>query len=268
MKHITLDAYGGNPHQLDDIKLINETLSTLAYQLKLTPVCPPQIIPYYYGKVKKDIGVSSFILLEGGHITIHTFPLRECYFLDIYSTKDFDQELIIPFLKHKLPFADTDSVFHAVNRALPSFTIHPYSPTNDFGPHLMVEIATASPLSMEAIATFLETVVADINMDPITRAFVLNSTLRQPKFLSGIIVIAQSHIALHYEYKTGKILADIFSCRPFDYTAVEQFFAKLGKITSYSLVARGAMHVDKIKSHIARAEQKASMRWQKAINKK
>ncbi|MCH3977280.1 MAG: S-adenosylmethionine decarboxylase [Bacilli bacterium] len=267
MKHITLDAYGGNPRQLDDIKLINETLITLAYKLKLAPICPPQIIPYYYGKVKKDIGVSSFVLLEGGHITIHTFPLRECYFLDIFTTKSFDEDQVVPFLQTRLSFELKSSVFISTDRSKPSFEMAPYSPKDDFGPHLMGEVKSSTVVDMEHMADFLENIVFDINMDPITRAFVLKSTMKNPKFLSGIIVIAQSHIALHYEYKTKKIYADVFSCRPFDYTVVRSHIEKLGEVKSLSLVARGAMHIDKIKANIAHDEHLASMKWQKIIRR-
>ena len=84
MKHIMLDCYGANERQLDDVKLINELLNKLVYKLKLKPIEPPHLLPYYYGSVKEDIGVSGKLLLLGGHVTIHTFPLRTCYFVDIF----------------------------------------------------------------------------------------------------------------------------------------------------------------------------------------
>ena len=97
-KHTMLDCYGANQNQLNDIKHINDLLNKLVYVLKLNPICPPQLIPYYYGKVKEDIGISAFILLEGGHITIHTFPIRECYFVDILADLDYDEHIAKDFL--------------------------------------------------------------------------------------------------------------------------------------------------------------------------
>lgn len=64
-KHLTLDAYGAKNLHLDDIKYINDVLNRVIYELKLDPVTPPQLIPYYYGKVKEDIGVTAYMLLEG-----------------------------------------------------------------------------------------------------------------------------------------------------------------------------------------------------------
>ena len=84
MKHMTLDCYGANERPLDDVKFINEILNKLAYKLKINPIEPPHLLPYYYGSVKEDIGISGKMLLLGGHVTIHTFPLRTCYFIDIF----------------------------------------------------------------------------------------------------------------------------------------------------------------------------------------
>ena len=59
MKHIMLDCYGANERQLDDVKLINELLNKLVYKLQIKPIEPPHLLPYYYGSVKEDIGVSN-----------------------------------------------------------------------------------------------------------------------------------------------------------------------------------------------------------------
>ena len=92
MKHVMLDCYGANQNQLDDIKFINDLLNQLAFELNVNPICPPSLIPYYYGKVKDDLGISAYVLLEGGHITIHTFPIRECYFVDVFYDGEFDEK--------------------------------------------------------------------------------------------------------------------------------------------------------------------------------
>lgn len=269
MKHTTLDAYNCNPRQLDDIKLIYEVLTTLSYKLKLSPICPPQIVPYYYGKVKKDIGVSGFILLEGGHITIHTFPLRECYFLDVFSTKDYEESLVETYLDLILPYNPKMSLFIGNGRHLADkFYERQYLPPQDFGPHLMVDILTKGVMNMEEMSDFLEKLVPQIHMDPITRAFVLKSNLHYPKYLSGIIVIAQSHISLHYEYATQKLFFDIFSCRYFDSEILDPYLAILGQVKNKILIPRGMDHIDKIKASHALDEYRASGRWQKQINKK
>ena len=104
MKHVMLDCYGANERELDDVKLINEILNKLVYKLKLRPIEPPHLLPYYYGSVKEDIGVSAKMLLLGGHVTIHTFPLRTCYFVDIFYDGEFDEEEVYKFFSYELPY--------------------------------------------------------------------------------------------------------------------------------------------------------------------
>jgi S-adenosylmethionine/arginine decarboxylase-like enzyme len=266
-KHVMLDCYGANQFQLNDIKYINDTLNHLVYALKVNPICPPQLIPYYYGKVKDDLGISAFILLEGGHITIHTFPIRECYFVDIFYDGDFDEEIARTFLLKNLPFNEEMSFKNCLDRQKQDYQDIPYDSSCDFGPHLMTEINASGIITMERFFDFLETTVHEINMDPISRPYVLKSTPNKPKYLSAIIIIAQSHIALHYNYKTGIIYADIFSCAPFDFSNVRKIYHHLGEVTYNGLITRGTKHIYKVKSGVSKDDLKASMRWQKSIKK-
>ena len=265
MKHTTIDCYGTNKYLLDDIKFINQLLNDLVYKLELSPIAPPSIIPYYYGKVKEDIGISAILLLEGGHVTIHTFPKRECYFIDCFTPDDFDENYLYEYLYKSLPFDKELTIFNTVLRESNTFEIQEYNPENDFGPHLMLEIDSNS-IDMEKMYSFLENIVYEINMDPITRPLILKSTRTNPKYLSGIIVIAQSHIALHYEYKTKKVFADIFSCMPFDYSVVSGIMESLGTVLSNVLIPRGTKHVVKAKTDADMDDNISSGRWQVVSN--
>ena len=268
MKHVMLDCYGANTRQLDDMKLINEVLNKLVYQLKINPIEPPYLLPYYYGSVKEDIGVSARLLLEGGHVTIHTFPIRECYFIDIFYEKDFDENKAYQFFLDELPFHPNLSYFAVRNRDINTFDMVEYDTKKDFGPHILIDMIAKKEPTMEYFFDFLETLVTKINMDPITRAAVLKSTPLNPRYLSAIIIIAQSHIALHYKYETKKIYVDIFSCAPFDYTSIADEFKELGDVISNELVVRGSKHLDKVKNMNQDEELQSCIYWQKVISKK
>lgn len=267
-KHLTLDAYGAKNLHLDDIKYINDVLNKIIFELKLDPVTPPQLIPYYYGKVKEDIGVTAYMLLEGGHITIHTFPLRECYFVDIYVPQNFDAQKALDLFMELLPYKLDLSTSEVVDRDEKSLQSYEYDPNTDFGPHIMHEIKVKDVPTMELFYDFLENFVTKINMDPITRANVQKSTIVKPKYLSGIIIIAQSHVALHYSYKTKTIMADVFSCAPFDFSYMHEFYKVLGLTISDRLISRGTKHIYKVKSKVKKDDLRASMRWQKAMKLK
>ncbi len=268
MKHVMLDCYGANARQLDDMKLINEVLNQLVYRLQIRPIEPPQLLPYYYGSVKEDIGVSARVLLEGGHVTIHTFPMRECYFVDIFYAYDFDENEAYHFFLDELIFNPSISNFAVRNRDINTFNMVQYQANQDFGPHILIDMMAKKEPTMEMFFDFLENLVTKINMDPITRATVLKSTPNHPKYLSAIIIIAQSHIALHYDYQTKKIYADIFSCAPFDYTSIGDEFIDLGTIISNELVVRGSKHIEKIKNPNQDETLQSQIYWQKVIAKK
>lgn len=267
MKHTTIDCYGANTNQLDDMKLINQLLNEIVYKMGLEPICPPHIIPYYYGKVKEDLGISAYVLLKCGHITIHTFPIRECYFIDLFTKDDFDEKQLVDYFNEKLPFNKDKTIINAQNREKGQYHMLPYDTTCDFGPHLMAEISAKDICTMESVFDFLENTAYNINMDPIIRPVVLKSTIDHPEYLSGIIIIAQSHISLHYSYKDKTIYADIFSCAPFDYKIVEEVFKELGEIKSYVLVPRGTKHVFKVKSTVGFDDLAANTKWQRVIKK-
>lgn len=264
MKHSTFDCYGVNKYLLDDVKLINELLPSLAFRLGLKPIAPTTLIPYYYGKIKEDIGISAHILLSCGHITIHTFPLRMCYFLDVFSINDFDENILKDFLMLSLPFDSTLSIFNTSLRKENTFQMLPYDKENDFGPHLMMQINSNEVFDMEKIYNFLEHLAYDINMEPITRAFVLKDKIDNEKYLSGIIVIAESHISFHYEINSQKIYFDVFSCKPFDYNNVSELLSKIGEVKSNVLIPRGSKHYSKINENSH--EHEAFSMWQNAIH--
>ena len=78
MLHFTMDGFGGHRSRFDDIRLVQEVLEELPVHLGLTPAMPPMLLPYYNGVEPDDCGVSGFVFLAGGHLTIHTFSFREC----------------------------------------------------------------------------------------------------------------------------------------------------------------------------------------------
>ena len=267
MKHVMLDAYGCEENQLSNILHINSFLNELSYVMGLEPVAPPTLIPYYYGSVKEDVGISAYVLLKGGHITIHTFPLRECYFVDCFSQKDFDENEFYKLFYKKFHFDEEKSLFKSTDRNKGGRIINQYTPQVDFGPHYMAKIKMDKAPTMEEMFDFLENIVSNIGMDEITRANVIKDNVDSPEWLSGIIIIAQSHISLHYNYKENVIYTDIFSCAPFDYTTLDDEYKVLGEITECELIPRGTKHLYKVNSKIESEVLKADTKWQRVVRK-
>lgn len=267
MKHVMLDAYGCEENQLSNMLHINSFLNELSYKMELSPIAPPTLIPYYYGSVKEDVGVSAYQLLSGGHITIHTFPLRGCYFVDCFSQDDFDTDLFYKLFYKEFHFDKELSIYNVSDRKIEGKVYKEYEPNVDFGPHYMSLIKTTERPTMEKMFDFLENIVSNIGMDEITRANVVKDSLVETKWMSGIIIIAQSHISIHYNYETGLIYADIFSCAPFDYSTLGEEFGVLGETVSEELIPRGTKHLYKVNSKIEKEVLIADSNWQRKVRK-
>ena len=100
MNHIMIDIYGANETRLNDFSTVNGIFAELSKVLNLKSVMPPFILPYYYAKDALDDGISAFVFLLGGHITIHTFPERRCLFLDIMYDGYYDEQKLTSILKN------------------------------------------------------------------------------------------------------------------------------------------------------------------------
>ena len=243
MKHFMLDAYGVKRNNLNDVKYIQNTLNEITARLKLSPVAPPFLLPYYYGVEPDDIGVSAFVFLKGGHLTIHTFPLLACYFVDLYDPQGFSEDKAEKLFYENWPFDRDKYNVATIDRSIGSEEVVPFEPNDIFGPHILARLKPKKPVTMEYIFKFLEQLVADVEMTPIIRPYVIFDSNKKPTYMSGLTMIAESHISFHYNLATGDILFDVFSCKMFDYEMIKKHLKKkMAGIPSFVVIPRGTKH--------------------------
>jgi S-adenosylmethionine/arginine decarboxylase-like enzyme len=260
MHHFMMDGYQGYRSRFDDIRLVNELLQEIPYRLGTRAVMPPFLLPYYDGVEPEDAGISAFVFLDGGHFTLHTFSYRECFFADLVSRHPIDRRRLRYLLEGALP-CET-STDYLVNRVEPGDIAKRFptiDATEDFGPHFMLDLeGYTGPSSLESIFNFLETLPPKIDMTPIMRPYVLPLDPQQGAsgIISGLTMIAESHIALHVNPATQRAHFDIFSCRFFNPDDVLPAIRELLPAASSTeiLTARGSRH----RSH--RTERPAEIR--------
>ena len=244
-RHLMLDAYDCNFEQANSLLVVNDLLVTMAASLNMRPIMPPFVLPYYYCETSEDGGISAFVLCENGsHITIHTFPYRYCYFVDILTDKFFSEEEATDLLCRQI-FAKTVNA-NMVDRRL--YNAQPAANSSvDFGPHYMITVENTDA-SMEQIARWLDNIAPRINMTPISRPYVIFDRAVDPEFISGVLVVAQSHIAFHYSIKERTANIDIFSCSFLDDGVVESILEQsFGDDVQINLFARGSKHKHNIR---------------------
>jgi S-adenosylmethionine decarboxylase len=113
--HLILDGYGCDRQRLEDISLIYNFLSEYPAQIKMTKIMPPYVFRYE-AKNPQDWGISGFVLIAESHISIHTFPEKNYFSLDIFSCKDFDSEQAISYVSSL--FAPQKSEIKLLDRGL------------------------------------------------------------------------------------------------------------------------------------------------------
>ncbi|MDE7164383.1 MAG: S-adenosylmethionine decarboxylase [Clostridiales bacterium] len=264
MIHFMLDGYGGSENRLDDLRTVNAVLNDIVTQLGTEAVMPPFLLPYYYAKDGEDDGISAFVILRGGHITLHTFPRRGCVFADLLYDGYADEDKFIELLRTYFKFEQKKSL--CTERRYADTTIDADRIWNgddegDFGPHMIARVENVDT-SFEQIFDMLDELPQQINMLPISRPYVLKSRKASPEYISGVVLIAQSHIAFHYSISERTLYCDAFSC---SFYKSEQFVRYLEqKFASFEhmTLIRGSKHEKKINSRQARI--KDFSRW--AVN--
>lgn len=247
MLHIMIDAYGSDSPKLDNLKSVYDSIVKITNYVGVKTVMPPSLVPYYYGSVKEDDGISAFVLLKGGHFTIHTFPQRECYFVDMLYDGFVNESKLIEILNSELPFEH--HIVHALDRRFSiEDQVHSViDESRDFGPHYLMHNTESVELGMDKIYEFLDAIPVLINMDPITRPTVITDRVVDPEIISGITVIAQSHIALHYYKAEKRFWLDIFSCSFIECdNIIKTVECLLGVKCDWRLISRGSKHTDKL----------------------
>ncbi|KYF81419.1 hypothetical protein BE11_30130 [Sorangium cellulosum] len=250
LTHFTMDGFHGFRSRFDDVKLAQELLEEVPGVLRLKPVMPPFILPYYNGVVAEDCGISAFVLLLGGHLTIHTFSFRECFFADLVYPGAFDSQRVQMMLQTTLPCRSvfTQTVDRGEGGDLQERRGHEVvSPEADFGPHLFLQFSPyRGPTSLDALFDIFDHLPSKIGMTPIMRPFVVKTATRDgTPVISAMVMIAESHITLHIFPDSDEAFFDLFSCKFFDVEPVVRVLAEQfgGNVTEQVLVPRGQRYL-------------------------
>jgi S-adenosylmethionine decarboxylase len=92
--HLMLDAYGANAGPLNDMRTVFRFLDELPSLIGMHKLAAPFVVDAKETQTGKDPGgVTGFVLIAESHISIHTFPKRGFFTLDLYSCNNFDDQV-------------------------------------------------------------------------------------------------------------------------------------------------------------------------------
>jgi len=100
--------------------------------------------------------------------------------------------------------------------------------TSAFGPHITLDLWDVNKdmlKNYELHYSFLREMPRLIGMTPITQPYVFpyEGLIPEDRGITGIVIIAESHISIHSFEEKGWCFIDIFSCKPFEYEYIVDF---------------------------------------------
>jgi S-adenosylmethionine/arginine decarboxylase-like enzyme len=244
LTHFTFDGFRGYRSRLDDIKLLQELMEELPSKLGLDPAMPPIMLPYYNGMVPEDCGISAFVLLRGGHFTVHTFSYGEAVFADLLHPGVYDTRQARLLLEQIFPCASVET--NVIRRGNGGDTTFPrphlIDRGVDFGPHVFLHaVPYAGPATMDQLFDLFDQLPSSVGMTPIMRPYLVKTALPYGgHVLSALTMIAESHISLHV-FPDGNAFFDLFSCKFFDSEHVVSTLERElgGNVVHRMMVSRG-----------------------------
>lgn len=98
---LVLDANSGS-QKLNDYTSIKNLLNSIPHVISMTPISKPFITVYDGGSKKDEYGISGVILIAESHISIHTYPGKGYFNMDVFSCRKFDYDKAIGFVMKEL----------------------------------------------------------------------------------------------------------------------------------------------------------------------
>ncbi len=91
-----IDACEADPATLGDVGLIFSFLDALPAKIGMQKIGPPQMAQFT--DCDKN-GVTGIVMIVTSHISIHTYTDKACFFMDVFSCKPFDANVVVELVR-------------------------------------------------------------------------------------------------------------------------------------------------------------------------
>ncbi len=106
-RHLLIDGFCRESAPLGDASKLESLFRRLVGTLDMEILVPPvtREVPLDPAKLatgSDEGGITSFCVITTSHVSIHTWPLRRFFSMDVYSCKDFDTEAALAVIREEL----------------------------------------------------------------------------------------------------------------------------------------------------------------------
>jgi len=98
--HLTIDGFGADKSLLNDKKVVLSILQELPDHLGMTSISEPVVVEHD-AKDPKESGITGMVIIAESHISVHTYPEKKYFAMDVFSCKEFDIEKAVEYLRKK-----------------------------------------------------------------------------------------------------------------------------------------------------------------------
>jgi S-adenosylmethionine decarboxylase len=101
MQHLVVDGFVDEASRISELDSIFDLLQRLPGVIGMTMITQPYVFRYH-GVVPEDWGITGVVIIAESHISIHTFPARRRFHLDVFSCKPFDAVQAVGLIEARL----------------------------------------------------------------------------------------------------------------------------------------------------------------------
>jgi S-adenosylmethionine decarboxylase len=101
--HLIFD--GSAEADLNNLDFIKQFILDLVDVVDMHPISEPFVM-YHKAEKDEESGVTGVIILAESSITIHTYPSRKWFSLDLYSCNEFELDKTKQFIRDRLKVTD------------------------------------------------------------------------------------------------------------------------------------------------------------------
>lgn len=115
--HVTFDIRSSHTAALSSLSCIHSFLLEVISITRMRALMPPYVFRYDGDGDAQEQGITGIVVIAESHISIHTYPMKNGAFLDVFSCRSFDHRSVLECVNATFEPVEVSS--QTLNRSIP-----------------------------------------------------------------------------------------------------------------------------------------------------